>query len=223
MSNLCSNKLIVVGLESLPPKMFAEWLEQALYGEVLPRGEFYSVVVGRGSNPRFRFETDWQPPEKELIVLSKKCRRLYFLLEYSCWESGFRGQMVIGNGEVIESVYRRGYDGPGFLFADITHPLVQLWGPYMGLQTLAEQALNRVQDAVAIVKGLKQTLEDQRFTDSPYRTCGDESQVVRARASLTAMLEAMIRHASEISFDGVLVSDSTEERYANHVRAEESV
>ena len=207
MSNLCSNKLIVVGLESLPPKMFAESLERAVHAQVRPHDEFYSVtVLGKDHNPMFHFETNWEPPERELIALSKKCRRLRFLLEYSCWESGFRGQMVICNGEVIEYAHRQGYDGPAYLFAEITHPLVQLWGPYMERRTLEQQALDRLQDAIAIVRGLKQTLEDSRFTDSPYRVCGDEKQVIRARARLAALLEAMLSHIEEISFDGVLVS-----------------
>jgi hypothetical protein len=52
----------------------------------------------------------------------------------------------------------------------------------------------------------KQTLENKRFTGSPYRARGDEKQVIRARDHLTAMLEAMTEQAKEISFDGVLVS-----------------
>jgi len=222
MANLCSNKLIVVGLKS-DPEMFAASLELALCGQILTRDELYSVSVRKGPSPEFNFKTNWEPPESVLVALSKKLSGVHFLLEYSCWESGFRGQMVIYNGEVIERAQRRGYGSPTFLFADITHPLVQLGEPYIQPQTLEQQALNRLQDAIAIVRGLKQTLEDSRFTDSPYRACGDEEQVLRARAHLTAMLEAMAKHAKEISFDGVLVSDSSDDRCATRVEAEDTV
>jgi hypothetical protein len=214
MANLCSNKLIVVGLKT-NPEMFAASLELALCGQILTRDELYAVSVGKGPRPELNFKTNWQPPESVLVALSKKFSGVHFLLEYSCWESGFRGQMVIYNGEVIEYAHRRGYGSPTFLFADITHPLVQLWGPYIEPRTLEQQALNRLQDAIAIVSRLKQTLENERFTGSPYRALGDEKQVIRARERLTTMLEAMTEQAREISFDGVLVP-------AARMKAEES-
>jgi hypothetical protein len=222
MAKLCSNKLIVVGLKS-DPEIFAASLELALFGRILTRDELYAVSVGKGPRPEINFKTNSEPPETVLVALSKKFRGVHFLLEYSCWESGFRGQMVICSGEVIERAHRRGYGSPTFLFADITHPLVQLWGPYIEPRTLEQQARNRLQDAIAIVSGLKQTLEDPRFADSPYRACGDEEQVIRVRVHLTVMLEAMTKHAKEISFDGVLVSDSSDDCYATRLEAEDTL
>ena len=222
MANLCSNKLIAVGLKS-DPEMFAASLELALCGQILTRDELYSVSVGKEPSPEFNFKTNWEPPEKVLVALSKKFSGVHFLLEYSCWESGFRGQMIICNGEVIERAHRRGYGSPTFLFADITHPLVQLWGPYIEPQTLEQQALNRLQDAIAIVSGLKQTLENERFTGSPYRALGDEKQVIRTRQHLTAMLDTMTRRAAEISFHGVLVSGAYVDWESDRMRVKESI
>ena len=115
--------------------------------------------------------------------------------------------MVIRDGGVIEEVRLLGYDGPSYLFADLTHPLVDLFPPYTTPRTLAEQATGRLRDAIVIVKEVKETLEDKRFTSSSYRARGDWNQVNRAHSGLTVMLDAMIRHAAEISFDGVMVSE----------------
>jgi len=185
--------------------MFAESLEQAMYGHVLPSGDFYSVVAGEGPNPMFWFTTDWETPVKELRVLSEEIGAQQLLLEYSCWESGFRGQMVISEGEVIEHIHRLGYNGPAFLFADITHPLIDLLRPYMTPKTLAQQANDRLQDAIAIVTGLQQTLEDRRISHSRFQSCRDETQVIRTSKQLTTLVKAMTRYASAVSFDGVLI------------------
>ena len=115
--------------------------------------------------------------------------------------------MVIYAGQVRECIRRIGYGGPSYLFADLTHPLVDLFGSYTSERTLAAQATGRLQDAIVIVKELKETLEDQRFTGSSYRALGDWNQVNRAHSGLTDMLNAMIRHAAEISFEGVLVRE----------------
>src|SRR5215470_13433195 len=175
MANDCSNWLAVVGLKKKSDE-FCKSLEHAMYGQTVPRGEYYSVLPAEGTNPTFQFNTKWWPPVKALMALSKKRKGDYFLLEYSCWESHFRGQMVIHDGEQIEDVHRLGYNGPSFLFADITHPLVDLFGPYAALQTLAEQATGRLQDSIAIVKNLIETLEDDRFMGSRYRLHGDRIQ-----------------------------------------------
>jgi hypothetical protein len=81
----------------------------------------------------------------------------------------------------------------------------------MGPTTLERQATNRLKDAIAIVEGLKETLEDQRFTDSPYRRLGDAQKVISTHQQLSALLEAMNRQASEIGFAGVLVTASDDE------------
>jgi len=76
---------------------------------------------------------------------------------------------VIQNGKMIEYIQRTGYYGPAYLWSDITHPVVDLFGPYVAPKTLAQHAAERIQDAIAIINGLKETLEDERFTNSRYR------------------------------------------------------
>ena len=124
---------------------------------------------------------------------------------------------------MIEYAHRRGYGSPTFLFADITHPLVQLWGPYIEPRTLEQQARNRLKDAIAIVSGLKQMLEDERFTDSPYRALGDGKQLIRARERLSDLLDTMTRRAAEISFHGVLVSGAIEDWESDCMRVKENI
>jgi hypothetical protein len=208
MANDCSNYLIVVGLEDQPDE-FAKTLELAIYGRVAPSGGFYSVETVQGRRTEFRFFSKWQPPIDALRALSAERKGKTLLLEYWCWESGFRGQAVIRDGEVVEHVHRVGYDGPSYLFADITHPIVDLSSRYLGPGTLAQQAAGRLQDAIRIVKGLKETLEDDRFAGSRYRDYGDDQQVNKTLAGLTAMLETMIVDAAGISFEGVLLEESS--------------
>ena len=206
MSNDCSNYLIVAGLEDQPAE-FAKTLELAMYGSVVPHGGYYSVRVAKGRHTEFRFKTQWQPKLEALTALSEKRKGLPFLLEYSCWESGFRGQAVIENGHVVGSTERVGYYGPAYLFADITHPIVDLFSTYLGPRTLAHQAAERLQDAIKIVRGLKETLEDGRFAGSRYRDYGDDEQLDRTLAGLTDMLDTMVADAAGISFEGVLVEE----------------
>jgi hypothetical protein len=140
-----------------------------------------------------------------LLALSKNHPATVFLLDYLCWESGFRGQLVVRDGKVIESIRRTGYNGPAYLWSDITHPVVDLFGPYVAPKTLAQHAVERIQDAIGIINGLKETLEDERFANSRYRALGNDRQVKKAIADLSAMLNMMIRYAEAISFEGVLV------------------
>lgn len=204
MANDCSNKLTVVGLPCAPEK-FTKALELAMYGEEVDEGEFYAVDSFEGRPEQFLFNTKWQPPVNALLTLSKRQPAAVFLLDYLCWESDFRGQLVMQDGEVIESIRRTGYHGPAYLWSDITHPVVDLFGPYVAPKTLAQQAAERIQDAIGVINGLKEILEDERFTNSRYRALGNDSQVKKATADLSAMVNMMIRYAEAISFEGVLV------------------
>jgi hypothetical protein len=204
MANDCSNKLTVVGLQCAPEE-FTKALELAMYGEEVPEDEYCSVETVGGPPTQFHFRTNWQPPVNALLTLSKSHSATVFLPDYLCWESGFRGQLVVRDGKVIESIRRTGYNGPAHLWSDITHPVVDLFGPYMAPKTLAQHAAERIQDAIGIVNGLKETLEDERFTNSRYRALGNDRHVKKAIANLSAMVNMMIRYAEAISFEGVLV------------------
>jgi hypothetical protein len=207
MANICNNKLVVVELKESPEK-FARTLERALYGEALPTEHYFSVRVWDGSPTEFWFKSKYGPPVSRISALSAKRKDEAFLLEYWCWESDFRGQEVIKNGSSTERIHREGYRGPAFLFADMTHPLVDLLWPYLGPRTLAQHAGRRLQDAVAIVTGPKKTLEDDRFKDSRFSVYRNRDQVSKVLAGLTSMQESMAEHAAGISFDGVLLEDS---------------
>jgi hypothetical protein len=206
MANDCSNKLIVAELKERPEK-FAKLLETALYGRVLLEGEYYPVRVVEGHLNEFRFKSKWNPPVDRLTALSAELEGETLLLEYSCWESGFRGQAVIKNGGVVENIHRKGYCGPACLFADMTHPLADLFWPYLRPRTLAEDAARQLQDAIGIVRQLKETLEDERFADSRSRAYGNPQTVKKTQAQLATMLEDMTEHAARISFESVLVEE----------------
>jgi hypothetical protein len=204
MANDCSNKLTVVGLQCAPEK-FTKALELAMYGKEVDEGEYYAVDSFEGRPEQFLFNTKWQPPVNALLTLSERQPAAVFLLDYLCWESDFRGQLVIQDGKVIESIRRTGYNGPAYLWSDITHPVVDLFGPYVAPKTLAQHAAERIQDAIGIINGLRETLEDERFTNSRYRALGNDSQLKKATADLSEMVNMMIRYAEAISFEGVLV------------------
>jgi hypothetical protein len=127
MSNDYKHTLTVIGLKNNPCQ-FASALEREIYGDkarsielakqlgvkdliekLRPRVE---VVA-----PRFQFETATGPDIEALAKLSEKTRGVWFLVKYSSWESGYRGQTVIRDGTVIEHIHRVGYHGPGYLFA----------------------------------------------------------------------------------------------------------
>ena len=206
MANDCSNYLNVVGLEDQPDE-FAKILELAIYGGAAPSGGLFCRNGARAAR-KSPLPPKWQPPIEALMALSSERKRKTLLLEYWCWESGFRGQAVIRDDEVVEHVHRVGYDGPAYLFADITNPIVT--SPVgTGARTLAHQAAGRLQDAIRIVKRLKETLEDDRFAGSRYRDYGDDQQVNKTLAGLTAMLDTMVGHAARISFEGVLLEESS--------------
>jgi hypothetical protein len=206
MANICNNKLIVVELKESPEK-FARTLERALYGEALPKEHYFSVRVEDGSPTEFWFKTKYGPPVGRICGLSPKHKDATFLLEYWSLESNFQGQVVIKNGASMEHIHREGF-GPGFLFADITHPLVDLFWPYLGPRTLAQDAAQRLRDAIGIVRGLKETLENELFTGSRFRAYGNAERTSKVLASLTLMQESMVEHAAGISFDGVLLEYS---------------
>ncbi len=219
MGNEYEHNLTVIGLKETP-NQFANALEKAVYGDNSASIKVAAPVEVEGlvrrlrpqvevEFPNFHFETATGPDLEAMAKLSEKTKGVWFLLKYSSWESGCRGQAVIRDGKVIEQIHRVGYHGPGYLFADVTHPLVDLSAAYAE-PTLALKARRRLLDAVQIVRELKDILEDPRFANSQFRTLGDDSRVKQTHAGLTAMLTAMMGHAREISFEGVLVEEPTE-------------
>jgi hypothetical protein len=205
LANHIDNRLIVVGLQE-NSKEFAEALEMEMYGHVVPRetGNFFVEVV----NGYFDFTTKWAPKVDAVIELSKKRNDHVFLLSYGGFETQRNGQVVIRNGNVLDSFDRPGYSG---LFDEIEHPTLDLFFPYLGKRTLAERAANRLQDAVGIVRGLIEILNDGRFKQSPstpYSDVRNQKQTEKVRARLGTLLDSMVSQVAQLDFGGVLVEEA---------------
>jgi hypothetical protein len=71
--------------------------------------------------------------------------------------------------------------------------------------TLAQRASLRVQDAIDCVEGLRQILNDSRFTQSPYEIERDPAAVGQARKTLDELLLHMKNSAQRLTFEGVFL------------------
>jgi len=71
--------------------------------------------------------------------------------------------------------------------------------------TLAQRASLRVQDAIDCVDGLRQILNDSRFTESPYEIERDPAAVGQARKTLDELLQQMRSSAERLKFEGVFL------------------
>ena len=167
------NWLTVVGLRE-NPQDFAKDLETEMYGRVVPHvsGNLFVEVIGGD----FEYSTKREPELNALIELSKKYREYTFLLAFWCSEIERRGQVVIRNGAVLESIHRIGDSG---LFDAIKHPVIDLFAPYRRERTLSECAEDRLHDAIGIVRGLITIMEDKRFKNSvptPYNDVRDKER-----------------------------------------------
>jgi hypothetical protein len=80
--------------------------------------------------------------------------------------------------------------------------------------------LSAFRTQIGIINGLKETLEDERFTNSRYRALGNDSQVKKATADLSAMVNMMIRYAGDFSFEGVLVEDQSSSHFGRETRSD---
>ena len=125
MANQINNRLIIVGLKE-NPEDFARELETQMYGRIVPHepGNFFVEVV----NGSFDYITNWEPKVNALIELSNKRKDHIFLLDYGGLETQRNGQVVVGNGVVLESIDRIGYSG---LFDEIEYPTVDLSGAHV--------------------------------------------------------------------------------------------
>ena len=127
--------------------------------------------------------------------------------EYGCWETQRNGQVIIKNGEVIES-----FDGPGYygLFSDIEHPVPDLFVSYLRERTLAQAANDRLHDAVGIVRALITIMDDERFKNSPstpYSDVRGKKQTEKVRSELATLVETMATKIGQINFQGVLLEE----------------
>jgi hypothetical protein len=221
MANQIRNRLTVVGLKE-NPQDFAKALEIAMYGIAVPHepGNLF-VEVRDGC---FDYITKWGPKDGALIEVSQKREDHVFLLSYGGFESQRNGQVVIRNGDVLESFDRTGYCG---LFDEIEYPTVNLFEPYLKPLTLAQRAENRLEDAIRIVRRLIEVMEDARFTNSPsrpYSDCRDKEKTEKLQAGLTALHESLVEQAKQLDFKVVFLEEQElAERYQAVVEADKTL
>jgi hypothetical protein len=128
--------------------------------------------------------------------------------DYRSWDA-LRGQAVIRQGQVVASIDRE--SSPYYLFDDLSHPMIDLFEPYLQHLTLAQSAENRLQDAIGIVRRLIEIMSDPRFTnsiDTPFSVCRNREQTARTRADLTALLDSMTEQVARLDFRGVLLEEA---------------
>jgi hypothetical protein len=185
--------LMVTGLQCRPVE-FANILQRTIYG-TQPCDDAL-VEVTEGPHPKFEFRTQWDIPLEFFTAMSAKRTGQTFLLEHSSQECGFRGQVVIRDGVVLEQIYRGAYDyiGP----YEITHPVVDIFQAHLGPRNLAQAASSRLEDAITIVKQLKEALEDE---------CGNRG-AKKTLERLTAMLDSMQAHTAQINFMHTALGES---------------
>jgi hypothetical protein len=169
---------------------FARALQSAI-SDTAPRGCF--VEVQHGQRATFEFTTQWDVPVEVFETLSGHRRGEVFLVQYSSLDDESHGQLVIRNGALLERFHRRGFYGPGPWY-EITHPVPDLFEAHLGSRTLAQAADSRLADAIAIVKLLKEAVEEE----------GEKQHTRNTIANLNAMLHSMQAQASRISFDDIL-------------------
>jgi hypothetical protein len=199
-----NHRLIVVGCQSKLTE-FGKTLQRAIYGVGRP-DRYYCVKVVPGSDNAFRFITKSEVPLQKFTTLSAKRRGETFLVKHNCDEQEFRGQLIIRDGVVLERIYRQGFYAPT-VWANVTHPVVDLFEAHLEPRTLAQAASSRLEDALKIVKQVTQALEYEEHFNSRYRADDANKRVIRAILGLADMLDSMEKHAAQINFQDALVEE----------------
>jgi hypothetical protein len=154
--------------------------------------------------PRFYVETKWSTPIDELRKASQAFPTLTFHVSWSRLQDGPSGEYIVRNGEVLESIERR---GSWYLFDPIVYPSVSLLSAHLPL-TLAEHARARLDDAVDLVRKVKNVLQDDRFLhspDTPFSEARDQEKTANAHAGLQSLLDSVVAQVAQIDFAGVLL------------------
>jgi hypothetical protein len=152
--------------------------------------------------PRFYVETKWGPPVEEIREASKSFPELTFHLGWWVEQDGPSGELVIRNGHDIDEISR---PASWYLFDDaVLYPRISLLTAHLPY-TLAQRASLRVQDAIDCIDGLRQILNDSRFTESPYEIERDPATVGRTKNTLDELLLQMKNSAELLTFEGVFL------------------
>jgi hypothetical protein len=183
-------------------KLVDEYRQQhwsARYCILYPREPYNKLGV---TAPRFYVETKNGPPVKEIREASKSFPELIFHLGWWVDQDGPSGELVIQNGDDIDEVLR---PASWYLFDNaVLYPRITLLTAHLPY-TLAQRASLRVQDAIDCVEGLRQILNDSRFTESPYEIERDPAAVGQARKTLDELLLQLKNSAQRLTFEGVFL------------------
>ena len=178
-----------------------EGVRAARYGILYPKEPYSRLGV---TAPRFYCETKWEPPIAEVSKASKAFGQMTFHLAWWLTQDGPTGELVIRNGEILESIRRRGswylFDWP------ILYPTISLLPAHMPL-TLAQRGALRVEDAIHIIENLRGILDDKSFTESPCQPYRDPQKIEQTRQVLNGLLDQMQNAAKQLTFDGVFIND----------------
>jgi len=154
------------------------------------------------SAPRFYVETNNAPPVKELREASKAFPDLTFHLGWWVDQDGPSGELVIQNGDEIDEIIR---PASWYLFdSAVLYPRITLLTAHLPY-TLAQRASLRIQDAIDCVEGLRQILNDSRFTESPYEIERDPAAVGQTKETLDELLLQIKNSAERLTFEGVFL------------------
>jgi Api92-like protein with ferredoxin domain len=170
--------------------------------------------------PRFHVDTKWGPPTDILIEASKVFPALLFDLSWWVEQDGPIGESVIKNGEVVEAMRR---SASRYLFDSLEYPTASLLPAHMPY-TLAQRGALRIEDAVDIIRDLRNILDDDRFRSSqsrPFSECRDKRKTAKLQAGLATLHESMVEQARQLGFDGVFLEEQElREKYPAAVEAD---
>ena len=189
------------GYSRLVDEYRREGAHAARYGILYPKEAYSRLGV---TAPRYYLETKWEPPITEVSKASKAFGQMTFHLAWWLMQDGPTGELVIRNGEILESIRRRGswylFDWP------ILYPAISLLPAHMNY-SLAQYGALRFENAIQIIEDLRQVLNDKSFTDSPCQPYRDSKRVEQTRQALDGLLEQMQDAAKQLTFDGVFIND----------------
>jgi hypothetical protein len=217
-----SKALFDIDLDNLDPTQWGEdgsldgttWYSSlvAEYRQEGPYAARYCIVYLTESYvkfgitiPRFYVETKWETPIDKLCQVSRLFPDLTFHVDWWRLQDGPAGEYVVCNGEVVESIKRLGswylFDWP------VLYPSISLLSAHLPF-TLAQHAIVRLNDAIALVRGLIGVLEDERFRNSPHTPFSeyrDKKQTDKVYVGLVSLLDSMVTRVAQLDFDGVFL------------------
>jgi hypothetical protein len=164
---------------------------------LVPRPAFVKYGV---SVPRFYVEKKWDAVDEELIKASKEFPDLLFHVDYFLEDDGPSGEFVVRNGKIIHQVQS---PTAWYLFDELTYPRdLSLLPQHMGL-TLAQRGMCRVEDAIKMIEGLKEILNDPRLFAANSDQHRDRLEATKK--TIDDLLDKMRQAARELTFDGVFL------------------